>query len=210
MVEGRVFFVLLSCLAERAFAAFPLREVRHGGRARVFSCFCRVWRSGLKNRPPGTEGARHAHRRTLATTNAELRTTTSSAITHSPPPPRRARKVRHAHRRTLATTNAELRTTTSSAITLSPTAPPGTEGAPTRTGARLLQPMPNLERQPARQSRPPPLPRRARKVRHAHRRTLATTNAELGTTTSSAITPSHTAPPGTEGAPTRTGARLLR
>ena len=115
---------------ERAVAAFPLREVRHGGRARVFSCFCRVWRSGLKNRPPGTEGARHAHRRTLATTNA-----------------------------------------------------------------------PNLERQPARQSRPPHRPAGHGRCDNAHRRTLATTNAQLGTTTSSAITPSPTAPPGTEGAP---------
>ena len=137
---------------ERAVAAFPLREVRHGGRARVFSCFCRIWRSGLKNRPPGTEGA----------------PTRTGAHLLQPMPNLERQPARQSR---------------------SPPLPAGHGRCATRTGARLLQPMPNRERQPARQSRPPPLPRRHGRCVNAHRRTLATTNAELGTTTSSAITP---------------------
>ena len=109
--------------------------------------------------------------------------------------------------------------------------PLGKEGAPPRTGARLLQPKPNLERKkirarlpPGKEGAPPhtgarllqPKPNLerkkirarlspARKVRPAHRRTLAPTKAELRTE-------KDTRPPSPRQgrcAP-RTGARLLQ
>ena len=109
MVEGRVFF--------RAFVVFG----GAGGRSLPFAGGAPWWEGACffvllsylaeraKKPPAGHGRCANAHRRTLATTNAELGTATSSAITLSPTA-RRARKVRHAHRRTLATTNAELRT----------------------------------------------------------------------------------------------------
>ncbi|EIC02428.1 hypothetical protein TresaDRAFT_2070 [Treponema saccharophilum DSM 2985] len=67
-------------------------------------------------RPTPHRKVRHAHRRTLAPTKAELRTrkAPASAISerenHNHHAPHQPRKVRPAHRRTLATTKAELRT----------------------------------------------------------------------------------------------------
>ena len=193
--------------------------VRHGGRARVFSCFCRVWRSGLKNRPAGHgRCATHTGARLLQPMpNLERRPARQSRPPTAPPGTEGApRAPAHACYNQCPTWNDNQ--LGNHAL---PHCPAGHGRCATRTGARLLQPMPNLERQPARQSRTPPLPRRhgrcatrtgarllqpmpnlerqpARQSRpphrpaghgrcaNAHRRTLATTNAELRTTTNSA------------------------
>ena len=181
--------------------------VRHGGRARVFSCFCRVWRSGLKNRPAGHgRCATHTGARLLQPMpNLERRPARQSRPPTAPPGTEGApRAPAHACYNQCPTWNDNQ--LGNHAL---PTAPPGTEGAPRAPAHACYNQCPTwndnqlgnhaLPHCPAGTEGAPRAPAHA-----CYNQCRTWNDNQLGNHAP------HTAPPGTEGAPTRTGARLLQ